>query len=89
MTRKLKQQRIIYRIKINPRDLLYFETNKSKNTILHLNRLYGLRSEVVGIWNDASGYLLNDVDYERVDALAVFEETHAFEAEHLDDGIAT
>ena len=89
MTRKLKQQRIIYRIKINPRYLLYLETNKSKYAILHLNRLYGLRSEVVGIWNDASGYLLDDVVYERVDALAVFEETHAFEAEHLDDGIAT
>ena len=43
---------------------------------------------VISIWHDASGYLLDNVIDERVYALAVFEEAHAFEAEHLDDGIA-
>ena len=43
---------------------------------------------VISIGHDASGYLLDNVINERVYALAVFEEAHAFEAEHLNDGIS-
>ena len=88
MTWKLKQQRIIYRVKVNAWYLLYLKTYKSENAVLQLNWLYGLGRLVISIWHDASGYLLDDVIDERIYALTVFEEAHAFEAEHLDDWIA-
>ena len=80
MTTELKQQRIINTIKINTWYLRNLKTNKTKDAVLKFNWLDGLWRKVASVWNNSSWYLLDDVVEERVYALAIFEETHAFEA---------
>ena len=50
---------------------------------MELDGLDCLGCVIVGVGHDATCDLLEDVGDEGIDALAIFEEAHAFEAQHL------